>query len=587
MMALKSRCAIDHRDLGCTTPALPMNPPHRFLIIGIFSVLVLVFFFGLGKANLFEPDEGRNAEIAREILLTGDWVTPHNDFLPALDKPMAFFWFIAAAYKAFGISEWSARLPSAFAALGCLLLIYRFSRQLWGVSTALWSSLVWATSVEVFALARIVIFDMALTLCLSLALYAFYQALHSGDDASRRRNCWFMYAAMGLGTLIKGPIAVMVPGMIIAVYLLLTKRFRFIRQMHVLTGAAMLLAIVSPWYLWAEVRNPGYLKYFLWEEHFGRFLTSHFGRGEPWYYFFVVLAAGFLPWNLVLPAVVNDLRSDWRDERKLFLILWVVLPFGLFSLAYSKLPHYILPIFTPLAMLTGEAMHRYTREAGVKARRMLMFPWLVQVLPLLYWGLASLWPEMLPFRNRANALKMVSQFWQLKMVAAAILTLSLVVGLRLYRKPLEPISFPRYATLMALFPLLMVYVMAGVSQFRSAKELAETSRRFAGPASKFVVFDTYLCGLPFYLQVTEPIWIVWSGAKSNIMGSWYVAENQPASPRGKVLFTFNEFDDEWRKTDQPLLIYVKEKNLRRLAAREAPVVRKILDVDGYVLATNR
>jgi len=151
---------------------------------------------------------------------------------------------------------------------------------------------------------------------------------------------------------------------------------------------------------------------------------------------------------------------------------------------------------------------------------------------------------------------------------------------------LEPISLPHYAALMALFPLVMVYVMAGVSQFRSAKELAESSRRFASSASQLVFFDTYLCGLPFYLEVTQPVWIVWSGVKSNIMGSWYVAEKRPASRRGKVLFTFNEFDDEWRKTDQPLLVYVKPKNLRRLAGREGPVARPLLAVDDYVLATN-
>jgi 4-amino-4-deoxy-L-arabinose transferase-like glycosyltransferase len=564
-----------------------MNSPSRSVIVGLFGLFVLVFFFGLGKAQLFEPDEGRNAEIARETLVTGDWVTPHNDFLPALDKPMPYYWLVAASYKAFGISEWSARLPSALAALGCLFLIYRFSLQLWGVRAALWSALIWATSIEVFVLARVVILDMALTLCISLALYAFYLALHSADDAARRRNYCLMYAGIALGVLIKGPIAAIIPAMTIGMFLLLTKRLRFVGQMHWLSGLLIFLTMVIPWYLWAEARNPGYLKYFLWEEHVVRFLTPHFGRREPWYYFFLILPAGFFPWSLVLPAVIKDLRADWRDERKLFLILWAILPFVFFSLSSGKLPHYILPIFPPLALLTGEAMSGYTSRAGVKSIWMVMPPWLVQFLLVLCLSVIVWWPGMLPPAFREIEEKIASLLWQFKIVSLAILALGVSAGLHFYRKPLEPISLPHYAAVMILFPLIMVYGMAGASRFRSAKEFAHGARRFATQTTQYVVFETYLCGLPFYLRVTEPIWIVWSGAKSNIMGSWYVAEKQPPSARGKVLFTFEEFAEEWRNPAQPLLVYVKDKNLSHLASSEPPVAKPLFNVNGYDLVTNR
>ena len=145
---------------------------HRLpWLLGI--ICMMIFFFHLGRAAFFEPDEGRNAERAREILVLDNWVTPHENFLPALDKPIAFYWLIAFSYKLFGISEWSARLPSALAAAGCLVLVYGFVRNRWTPWESLGSVLILATSVEFFLYARIVIFDMTLTFLTTLTLLEF------------------------------------------------------------------------------------------------------------------------------------------------------------------------------------------------------------------------------------------------------------------------------------------------------------------------------------------------------------------------------------------------------------------------------
>src|SRR5262245_34735467 len=184
-----------------------------------------VLFVNLGSADLFEPDEGRNAEKAREILLLNDWITPHENFLPVLDKPMFFYWLVAFAYKIFGISEWSGRLPSALSALGCLFLVYRFARQRWGFWEARWSALILLTSVEFFLLSRVVLADMPLTFCITLALFSFYSALHAEDEKAKKLHCWFMYGALGVGTLIKGLIGLVIPGLVFFIYLLVTKRW--------------------------------------------------------------------------------------------------------------------------------------------------------------------------------------------------------------------------------------------------------------------------------------------------------------------------------------------------------------------------
>jgi hypothetical protein len=264
----------------------------------------------------------------------------------------------------------------------------------------------------------------------------------------------------------------------------------------------------------------------------------------------------------------------------------VVLPFSFFSLSSSKLPHYILPIFPPLAILTGEAMQRYATGAAAKANRLLLLPWIVQFLPVLYLSVGAWWPEIFPGAIRAATAQMAALFWKFKFVFSAILASAIYLCLYHYRKPSEPIPFGSYAAMMILFPLFMVYIMAGASRFRSAKGLADESRRFVVQGSRLAIYDTYLCGLPFYLRVSEPISIVWSGTKGNIMGSWYVAENQPRSVRGKVLFTFKEFDEMWRKKDPRLLVVVKDKNVPRLGENDSTPARQLLNVNGYVLATN-
>ncbi len=182
---------------------LPARPPDTGISVCCSSVCGF-YLLDLGGAALIEPDEGRNAEIAREILLLKDWVTPHYDFIPRLDKPILFFGLVAVSYKLFGISEWAARLPSALAALACLCITYRFASSLFGRRAGLWSALILLSSIEFFALSRTVLMDMTLTCFISLALWSFclgQRGLESGQGKSR---FLLMYFAMGIATLTQG-----------------------------------------------------------------------------------------------------------------------------------------------------------------------------------------------------------------------------------------------------------------------------------------------------------------------------------------------------------------------------------------------
>jgi 4-amino-4-deoxy-L-arabinose transferase-like glycosyltransferase len=546
---------------------------------------IFVLFFQVGAAALFEPDEGRNSEKAREILVLQDWLTPHENFHPVLDKPIFFYWLIALSFKLFGISEWAARLPSALAALGCVGLVYYFARAHWGRWQALWSALILLTSAEFFILARVVIFDMPLTFFLTLALGAFYDAGHSENIQRRRLMCLLLYSALGAATLIKGLIGIVVPGMVIFFYLLLGQQWSMLRRIYLFPGALLFLALVLPWYLEAGARNDGYLRYYFWDEHFGRFTGSDFDRSQPWYYFIIVGLVGFFPWTLLLPFLATGYRRKPLDDKTLFLVLWVALPFLFFSLSKSKLPHYILPIFPALAVLIAAPLVGLYGESANKAQRVLSLAWIGHGLVALYFIAGFIKPAILP-RTIANGISaMTQQIWIYG--AVVIVTLTLLAYWQSSRQP------PRHAQLFVVQASSMIVFLAFVSQLmsataplRSARGLAEKAAALALPATQVVFYDTYLAGMAFYLRAEKPIWVVtYRKKKRTFLGNFYALgkREEPIGPRGKALLDFDEFRHQWQSVKQPLLIFVKEKNRARLEAEVGAAPKQIASVNDYVI----
>jgi 4-amino-4-deoxy-L-arabinose transferase-like glycosyltransferase len=549
-------------------------------------VCLIVVFSNLSGEALFEPDEGRNAEKAREILLLRDWVTPHENFLPVLDKPIPFYWLVAFSFKLFGVSEWAARLPSVLAALGCLFLVYRFARRHWGVWEALWSCLVLVTSFQFFVFARLVIFDMSLTFFISWALFSFYKAIRSDATESRRLHALLMYAALGAGTLIKGPIALVIPGMVIFFYLFLTRRWFLLKQIHLLLGALVYLAIVTPWYFAVEMKNPGYLRYFLWEEHVLRYLTPHFGRTKNWYYFFMVVGVGFLPWTFLLPLTVRDLWRRAFHGENLLLVLWAILPFVFFSASNAKLPQYILPIYPALALLTGRTVTAQLQEA-TRRLSILYVIWIFPVGFLLYLVIGAAWPTLLATQVRAATIQNLPL---LAACAAVLIVIFAVFIIGQSRKVWQDrgAAYLWTSTALALFLVALGQVMATASLRRASKSLAKQSASVIDREARLVFYGTYIEGIPFYLRIDKPIWLVQAREKEDVMGSFYLGERRPAAlGLGQVLFTFEEFARQWKRNEIIFGVFIKEKNLIRLSSDIGASPRVLSRYNDYVLVTNR
>ena len=555
------------------------------ITLGLLVFCLFVLFYGLGGVALFEPTEGRNAEIAREILLTHDWVTPHDNFIPVLDKPIFFHWLIAIGYKLFGLSEWSARLPSALAGLGSVVLIFLLARKFLGLWEALWSGLILITSLQFFALSRVVIFDMPLTFFITLSLCCFYWGANSDGGLKKRIFYLAMYAAMGVAALIKGPIGLLLPAMVIVPYVVILRKWSLLRELDLVPGLILFLFIVAPWYVWAEIRNPGYLRYFLWEENFIRFLTPHFGRTERSYYFLEVLAVGFLPWTFLLPYLI---KAQWKrpiNEPILFLILWTTLPFLFFSFSHTKLSHYILPIYPPLAILAGEAVARTLKNRSQNKSWPLWFPSVNLFLLLVMLAVAVYRPEILP-QPLQGAMREALHDSSGVFIFGAILGIIwfALSTLKSIAKS-EALLYIFCCAGFALYFCIAQSIVAPIALASSSKILAQKSASLIKAEDQLVIYGNFRSSLPYYLNLKRPLWVVWSGRGDSIMESYYIVEKrpQPAAHYGKALITFQEFAELRKTTKRNLLVFVKKKNIPHLIAGSDTPAKSILDFGDYVL----
>jgi 4-amino-4-deoxy-L-arabinose transferase-like glycosyltransferase len=532
----------------------------------------------LGGAALFDPDEGRNAEIAREVLVTNDWITPYYDFLPRLEKPMFFYAVTALSYKIFGVSETSARLPSAAAALGALLLTYFFVRRIYGERAALWSGLVLVTAVQFNVFSRIVILDMLLAFFVTLALIAHYRADGAESRAEKRRYYFLMYAAAAAATLVKGPIGFILPGMIVLAVIAVRRKWSSLREMDLGWGILIFLITTAPWYAWAEARRPGYLAYFLGQEHFTRYLTTHFHRTKPWYYFFAVVGVGFFPWTFLLPPIAVRLRKR-LDDVSLYALLWAAVPFVFFSFSSSKMSEYLLPIYPALAILAGKTLADASDSGTL---RLFSAGWLILGAALTYFGVGLLLPGVFPAALR----DLLAEVPRREMTAAALMAALLALWIAAisfsgWRQQL----FPVCCVLLGLNFFLAHRVIAPLSAERSFKELgtqAAALLRPANPPVPLVIYDTYLPSLLFYLDIREPVWVVVHESDDEIMGSFFLSAKKPAPAPGygKVVWTREEFGREW--ASRKVFVFTKDKRLANL-----PGAKVLLRSDNVALVTNR
>ena len=331
-----------------------LPPGEQWTYRGLAVFLALVWLGMLGARPLFNPDEGRYAEIPREMLSGGDWVIPHLNGLAYIEKPPLQFWATALSYRLLGPGEFAARLYTALTALATLLVVGGVARRLWSPQAS-WRAMAVLSGMLMFvALGQLLTLDMSLTFYLTLSLAAFVLA-----QTEAQPRPWLMllaWAAAACGVLTKGVVAAAIPAAVLLLYSVYARDFAPWRRLQLAKGLPLFLAITVPWHWLAAQRLQDFLEFFFVHEHLARYLTPVADREEPWWFFGGVFLLGSLPWTV---SALRVLGGGWRRhpapagqfQPVVFLWIWVIFIGVFFSLSDSKLMPYILPVMPALALL--------------------------------------------------------------------------------------------------------------------------------------------------------------------------------------------------------------------------------------------
>jgi 4-amino-4-deoxy-L-arabinose transferase-like glycosyltransferase len=362
----------------------------------IAAIVAFAWFSALDLRKLQHPDEGRYAEIAREMAVSGDWVTPRLNGIKYFEKPPLQYWVTAASYDLFETDQWTARLAPAVAGFLTILVVGITAARLAGPTAGAYAALALAGCVWHVGMSHFVTLDALLAFLLACALCSFLLANRTGLPPGRAR-LWMLaaWAELALAMLTKGLLALAIPGATLVLYSIFTRDLGPWRRLNVLPGLALFALIAAPWFVAVSIANPGFAEFFFIHEHVQRFLTTEHRRTGAWWYFVPMFVAGILPWLTIAPWTW---RATWRAPAasngfrwRAFCLVWAAFVFVFFSMSGSKLPSYILPMFAPLMLVLGPAL------AEMPARRItwLLVPMTVGAV-VVFVGVSTAFDQVIP-----------------------------------------------------------------------------------------------------------------------------------------------------------------------------------------------
>jgi 4-amino-4-deoxy-L-arabinose transferase-like glycosyltransferase len=339
---------------------------HR-ITLPLLLLAAVTFFAGLGRGAITDSDEAFYADAAREMVASGDWITPHYNYEPRFQKPVLYYWLTAATSLVLGTNEMAARFWAAMAGLGLVLVTAAAGRRWYDESTGLLAGAIVATNFGYFSIGRMALPDLPLAFCISLAIWAALVATLE-QERTPRKFVLLAALALGLGFLTKGPVGLIIPFIVIVPVLMIERRSIALTPSDIVLGFIVMIAVAVPWYvvMWLRHGNE-YLQGFFIGDNFERFATDRFNDPRPWWFYFPIVAGGLLPWTPLALVWLGPLTQFVRRRRDigtidLRLLLWAALPLAFFTLSVGKQPRYILPVLPPLALLLASSIVERTQE---------------------------------------------------------------------------------------------------------------------------------------------------------------------------------------------------------------------------------
>lgn len=501
------------------TQTKPQNVNWMRDILGLTLLLGVFYALWIGSYPLFTPDEGRYSEVAREMVVTGDYITPRLNGVAFLDKPVLYYWLQAIAIHLFGLKEWALRFwPACLGIIGSLVT-YVTGRLLFDRRAGIISAIILATSPLFYGAAHYANLDLEVASLVGSSLLCFIAAMR-GASSKRLKNSLLIasYVFAGLAALTKGLIGIVFPAMIIGSWIVLINRWSTLKNMRLFSGLFIFLIITLPWYVLVQRANPEFLHFFFVTQQVSRFLTTQDfnSKAAVWFYFPVVMA-GFFPWSaFLIQAVFNKLKLVWRDRQQystdLFLLLWLFLVFIFFSIPQSKTVGYILSIFPVMALIVGGYLSQFWNDPKAIGIRAGIAVFVISC------GLCAVAFFLMPYFS--EWIEVSNGFLPYLRYMAIVLVAALVAVCFLLRNA---------ATLMRLFSclgvtiaiLLLIFInSAAAINDKSAKPLMLELKSRLQPGDEVVAFYKYYQDLPIYLERRITIVADWHASDIPHKDNW-------------------------------------------------------------------
>jgi 4-amino-4-deoxy-L-arabinose transferase-like glycosyltransferase len=427
-----------------------------------FALLAALYLLRIGAGSLWDNSEPTYGEIVKELFRTGDWLTLHLNFAPWDTHPPLWFWTAGAFVGALGLNEFALRLPSAIFGLATAYATYRAGKRLYGDAAGLVAALASGISLEMIVLSRLAMMETMLIFFMTVATFWTYFALRDSD----RKALWIAASAAALGTLTKGPIALVLPLLVVIAWLAWSGRWRALQDLPIVGAAIAYVVVAGSWYAAAtEKFGPAFLQDYFGASNVGRFLHPFENQPGPIWYYVPVLIVGFFPFIAFVPRA---LRAAWRergdDER--FLLLFALLPFVFFSLAQTKLPNYIAIMFPALGVLVGRVLGPAVQSRNARLTRSVL-DWTIVAL-----GIIAI-AVVIYVRGHFSGDMLALSLW-LEVLAAFTITPCLVFGAM---ETLSPRAWHApaglIATMTGFIVALVLFVLPQIDAFKPMKGMAE------------------------------------------------------------------------------------------------------------------
>jgi 4-amino-4-deoxy-L-arabinose transferase-like glycosyltransferase len=335
---------------------------NKYLELIILLILAgFLFFFKLGSFSLYDAAETTYGEFIKQIRLTGDWITMHYNGAIIFDKPPLYFWLANLAANFLGFNEFAIRFWSALSGIGLVITTYFLGKSFYNQRAGFFSAIIAMTSFQFLIQSRIAELDILLTLLLTLSFLFFWY----GYKNHKPQFYWLFFVSVSLATLVKGLLGIALPAAAIFLFLLFKRELNQIKKMQLLPGIIIILAIASPWFFaeW-HLHGEKFTEFVLGFLFLSRFKGVVSGHPGPWYYYFLSLLFGFAPWSHFLPF---SLWRTWKQRLhspQLLSLCYVIPVFIVFSVAKTKLPNYLLPLFPFLAISVAKLWDDFLNELG-------------------------------------------------------------------------------------------------------------------------------------------------------------------------------------------------------------------------------